>query len=196
MRASPSQDALFGVHIPITTLYDQNYNSDYIYSYWLSYRSGVDGGAEGLSIHLTMFELYNSTFGTYYDSLYYYAEGYSDSKFDSVVKHGNCYHISPTAYLKDRDLLAVEAVQPVVCVDEINRGLNIKISVSFDNSLEPSKQNANILTKTIECGSTLTQSLDSSVHNLIHIQGTGLNGKVTVKLCTTGVSSWAFLFDE
>ena len=196
MRSTPDYSDILGIHIPITTKYDSYYNSDYVYSYWLSYRSGVDGHAKGLSIHLTMFELYSSYFGAYYDSLNYYANGSIDSKYHSVVENGNCYHVYPASFIKDQDLLAAEAVQPLVCVNKSNLGSDIDISVSFLDTHVTTEHQRNVTNHNIQCGtSDITINLDSSQNNLMSVTGTGGDGQVTVKLCNPTFPSEAFFFD-
>ena len=196
MRMSPETGDILGVHIPITTKFDTNYNSDYVYSYWLSYRSGVDGHAEGLSIHLTIFELYSSSFGAYYDSLNYYAHGSTDSKYYSVVENGNCYHVYPASFIKDQDLLAAEAVQPIVCVNKSNIGLDMEISVSFLDVFDPNQHRRDVVQHNIQCGvNDVMMSLDSTQNNLISVTGTGGDGQVTVMLCNPTRPSEALFFD-
>jgi hypothetical protein len=197
MRRNPSSNDILGVHIPITTQHVDRSNSDYVYSYWLSYRSGVEGIAAGLSIHLVWFESYPSLFGAYYDSLFYWAEGAEDSKLKAVVKNGNCYHVSPASYINDVDLLAAEAVQPTVCVDRFNPGSNIKISVSFHDPNDIIKPAIDSVTQNIQCGSDIIATkLDSSKHNILRFTGTGQNGEVTIKLCNPTAFSKAFFYDE
>ncbi len=199
MRTTPSANDIMGVHIPITTKYDSVYKSDYVFSYWLSYRSGVDGVAPGILVHLSIFEIYNSTFGAYYDSLLYYAKGKSEERGDAAIRKGNCYHIAPASYIKDQNLLAAEAVQPVVCVDDINVGSSVDISVSFRGAAYDSRAqiNSNIQHRTLQCGSGLkTMNLDSSNKYVISVTGTGSNGQVTLKLCNPSDRTEAYFFDE
>lgn len=193
-RDTPSENEILGIHIPIASMYNSRSNSTYVFSYWLSYRSGVENKANGLSIHLTTFKLYGSKMGAYYDSLYYYALGFNEDRETSVVKNGNCYHIAPSSYLKDRVLAAAEVVQPVVCVKNFNAGVDIRVSVSFDPFVEEEKT-VNVVEHYIQCGSSMSKSLDSGVHNLIKVSRTGKNGKTTFKMCNPSVTSKAFFFD-
>ena len=197
MENTPKSNQILGIHIPISTKYDPAWDSTYLYSYWLSYRSGANGLANGLSIHLTWFEMYTSSFGMYYDSKMYYAKGFSDEREDAVVKKGNCYHIAPSSYLKDQDLLAAEAVQPVVCVNDIKSGSNLEVSVSFLDPQDAVQPKTDLINYDVQCGSTsMTKTLDPSQKNLFHLTGTGQNGQFTLKLCNPDSFTQALFFDE
>ena len=130
--------------------------------------------------------------------MFHYANGYSELKKDAVVKSGNCYHIAPSSFLKDQDFLAADAVQPIACVDSINEGLGLTVSVSFLDLSESIQPKVDVVTHKFQCGSTtITKLIDSSRYNNFHITGCGENGQVTFKLCNpNGVSSQAFFFDE
>ena len=194
-RDRPLENEILGIHIPIATMYDPDYDSDYVFSYWLSYRSGVDDQARGISVHLTFFELYDSKMGAYYDSLFYYAKGFSESKAEAVVRNGKCYHISPSSYLKDRVLLAAEAVQPVVCVNDFSVGSNVKVTVSFQESSAKKIQKSDFVTHNTQCGSNISKTLNPSKFNLIRVSRTGKNGKVTLKMCNPEATTNAYFSD-
>jgi len=201
MRSQPGANDVLGIHIPIATKYDTTHKSTYLYSYWLSYRSGVNGKATGLLIHYTFYQLYDSMVGAYTDSLLYYAKGYSEAKVDAALTSGKCYHVSPTSYMKDQDLLAAESVQPRICVNSIDIGNSLQVAVSFPSSNELQEsyllQNIPTTTHSIQCGSSATtKSLDSSKQNLLLVTGTGMDGKVSFKMCNPNINSRAIFFDE
>mmetsp|Transcript_18375 Transcript_18375/g.22495 ORF Transcript_18375/g.22495 Transcript_18375/m.22495 type:complete len:983 (-) Transcript_18375:152-3100(-) len=199
MRGSTpsSSNDNFGIHIPITTVYDSKWKHNFVYSYWLSYRSGVDGIAQGLSVHLAWFELYDSMFGAYYDSMFYYSNQWNDIKLDAIVKVGKCFHVSPASYLKDRDLLAVNSVQPVVCVESLDEGSSLTVTVSFLNPHNPPPKQVEVDEHSLTCGSgAMTKRFDASKTHLVHVKGTGQNGQVTVKQCNPDVWSQSYLYDS
>lgn len=199
---NPSSSDILGVHIPISTIYSDYYETSTVYSYWISYRAGVDGDmAEGVSVHLAWFELFG-LFGAYYDSILIDAIGDTESKFDAFIRNNSCYHLSPSAYLKDRDFASSEAVQPVICVNNVDPGSEITISVSFIDPKNPPTQVVDVVEHpTIQCTPTtppLSTSLDSSKFNLFHF-ASGSNGKLTVSLDSpedTVNKSPAYIYDE
>mmetsp|Transcript_15971 Transcript_15971/g.19504 ORF Transcript_15971/g.19504 Transcript_15971/m.19504 type:complete len:936 (-) Transcript_15971:113-2920(-) len=202
-RNNPSSNENMGIHIPITTVYDTYYSTNYVYSYWISYRSGVDGDASnGITIHLAWFELYDSLFGAYFDSMIYDAFGDTSSKLDSFVVDGTCYHISPPAYLKDLDFVSAESLHPVVCVDDITPGSKATVSISFLDKGNPPPLQVDLKEKSpITCSSSLNaptrQSMNSAQYNLLHVSNTGSDGLVTLSLegSDEGGKS-AYFYDE
>ena len=124
-------------------------------------------------------------------------------QFDSFVVEGTCYPILPSGYMKDRHLVNSYVVIPVVCVNSIDIGSSITVSVSFksdtDTLLEPP-----LNTLDLECstsGTTLTQALTAKTEYLVHVPNTGSDGIVTLNMCTqtmtsTSDSSSAYFYDE
>ena len=94
----------------------------FTYSYRLSYRTDEAGFlSEGLSVHVAWFELQKATMtGAWFDSMNYDAIGYTDNKADSMIIANTCYHITPSGYLSDRDIVAANLVQPIICVESID----------------------------------------------------------------------------
>ena len=129
----PSSDNVMAIHIPITVVGDE------VYSFWFSYRSDPDTRG-GLSIHLSWFRL-GGHFGSAYDSLNYDAFGDTFTREDSFVTVNTCYVVNPSSYMKDIDFEAAIAIQPVVCVDSINEGEDITVTVEF---LDPSESSADL----------------------------------------------------
>lgn len=195
---------IMGVHIPIATTVDNR-----VYSYWFSYRSGVDGLAEsGLSVHLAWFE-FGGLFGASYDSMNYDAFGDTgDSTFDSFVLEGTCYIVDPASYLVDRDAVSADAVRPKVCVDSINTGSDVTITVEFLNGdRPPNKVQVYDLTQNgpVECSadfgtSKAFNSFATKFHNIIEVTNTGNDGGLTWQMCPENGGSdtkvSAYFFDE
>jgi hypothetical protein len=198
---SPKSSDALGIHIPIATVYDEYYKSNFVYAYWISYRSGVDGDAShGVSIHLAWFELWGN-YGAYYDSLIYDAFGNTDSKLDSFVIKDSCYHISPSGHMRDRDIIAAESVQPVVCVDDVNPGKDVTVTVSFlDIKTPPTPVVDVVYNPTITCASnaqSITTTIDNSKFNLFHFSSIGSNGIIKASLkSSAGVgAAEAYFYD-
>ncbi len=193
----PQPTDKLGIHIPITTTFDNTYGTDYVHSYWISYRAGGDGDAfNGASIHQVWWELYGSA-GSYFYSMMYDTSGHTPSKQDSFLEVGSCYQISPSAYMKDRDSDSVEGVRPVICVEGVNEGVDITVTVSFlnKNSLPPAKTNY-IEHPRIDCSSAYTQisqTIDSSKHNVLHVTASGSTSKLNIAL---NGDSTAYFHDE
>ena len=192
----PTPERKMGIHIPIVA------KANKLYSYWLSYRSGVDShAAKGLSMHLTWFNL-GGYFGASYDSLNFDAFGDTITRMDSFVVENTCYHLNPPGYLKDETLVPSEKVQPVVCVDSINEGSSITVTVSFLDKVNPPPPKISIEQEVqLECqlgGSTTgTINLDASNHYLIRVENTGSDGNVELDMCTVpGGTASAFFYDE
>jgi len=128
----PTSGDVFGIHIPILGSLDWN---GFLYSYWLQYRAGVDGlASDGVSIHLVWFDLGN-TFGASTDSLNYDAFGDTQTTLDSFVTQ-KCFVVEPSLkLLREQDVFSAEQIVPKVCVDSLDKGTSITVSVSF---LDPS----------------------------------------------------------
>lgn len=167
-----------------------------MYSYWLSYRTGNQFSEKGLSIHMTYFELGDSKFGAWHKRMNYDANGYSDEKWDSFVTEGSCYHMTPPGYLLDRDIVFASEVQPVVCVDAINVGTSINVTVHFKEDGDEALQAiANVEEVSIPC-STQSHIFDSSNYSLLHVNGMGEGGNITLGLSSTSGFAGALFFDE
>jgi hypothetical protein len=200
--SSPVSSDILGIHIPITTIFHERYRTDYLFSYWISYRSGVDGDAsEGVQIHLAWFELYG-VFGSYFDSMLLDSFGHTKSKMDSLVGEDSCYLVSPTAYMKDRDYISAEAVQPIICVDNINSGADVTVSISFLDPQNPPPPMVDLVKPpTIDCSSNniqIQQSIDASTFTLFHVENSGGNGLLHASFDATDESngSVAYFYDE
>jgi len=200
-----SGSTVMGVHVPIAATVD---DADRVYSYWFSYRSGVDGAAEnGLSVHLTWFDL-GGLFGASYDSMNYDAFGDTDTTDDSFVLEGTCYSVDPAAYLMDRDIVSVDAVRPLICVDSINVGSDVTITVKFLDVDDPPSNAVGVDVKTfppLECSASNFGSFKSykgfaSGYKLIEVSNTGGDGVLSWQMCpenaSTDTSVTAFFFDE
>jgi hypothetical protein len=182
----PSSSNKMAIHIPI--LGTPNGKT---YSYWLSYRgTGNDRlAAGGLSVHVSWFSL-GGIYGASYDSLNSDAFGGSDeSVLDSFVVPGTCYPIAPPALLMDLDYGAAEQVQPVACVDSVDKGKSITVSVSFLNPFNLPPVTVTLGSeRELECSKSGTSSgsllldVSSSKAHLLHFAGTGINGTVDVDL--------------
>lgn len=140
-------------------------------------------------MHVSWFSL-GGLFGASYDSLNYDAFGGTDeSVLDSFVVPGTCYPIAPAGPLKDLDYGAVEQVQPVVCVDSVDKGESITVSVYFLNPLKPPRVTVNLGSeRELECSKSGTKSgslvmdVSNSKDHLLHFVGTGMGGAVDVVL--------------
>ncbi len=195
----PTPERMMGIHIPISAVGNK------LYSYWLSYRgAGVDGkAAHGLSVHFSWLSL-GGVFGATYDSTNYDAFGDTDTIFDSFVENETCYHLFPLAYIKDRVFGDVEDVQPVVCVNAIDEGTSISVSVEFLDHENPPTPPVSPHTETLTCsasGSSMELELDADKYNLIHVTDTGFDGQVELSMCSDGsgssdIVSTAFLYDS
>ena len=145
---------------------------------------------------MAYFELGDSTFGAWHDSMNYDATGFTDNKADSFVLVGSCYHMSPPGYLLDLDVVSASAVQPFVCVDELDAGSSITVSVNFrqDDGTSPLPI-VDVEEYSMSC-STQTYDVDASKFSLIHVNGMGKEGGVTVSLSSTSGVAGAIFFDE
>jgi len=178
----PQENDIFGVHIPVFGLGDNK-----MYSYWLQYRSGNDGDAAiGLSVHISWLYL-GGIFGASYDQHNYDAHGDTISTFDSFVLPGTCYVIEPALVLMSIDPFSSEQVVPKVCVESLNEGSDITISVEFlDPSIVALKNTEFTADDEGFCNFnnyTLDTQISSSSNYLFQMKGTGIDGEVTVGLC-------------
>lgn len=203
----PLNNDLMGVHIPIT-IGETEFGETQYFSTWLSYRgSGVDGKASGgLSVHLTWFGDFGQEFGSSYDSMNYDAFGDSTLMIDSFVLPGTCYVIAPSIKVLDFDYLAADAIQPVVCVDSINVGSDITISVSFLDPNAPPAATVAVDEFNLGCAvvaSELPDAVDATKYSVVQVSGTGIGGLVTLSsLCpksgaaTDANSMTAYFYDS
>ena len=110
-------------------------------SYWLSYRGiSADGDAAGgLTIHQGRFRV-GGIFASEYSSLNFDVGGGTENdKYDAFVTPGNCYVITPPKRLLVVDFNAAQRIKPIACVDDLDPGKSITISVSFlDEDSPPS----------------------------------------------------------
>lgn len=183
--APPLGEQIMGIQIPIMG----EASTPTLYSYWLSYRSGNDGDAAGgLSVHLGWLTL-GGTFGAEYDSLSYDAHGNTETVLDSFVLPGTCYIIEPALKLMDIDPYAAKQVIPQVCVDSLNKGSDITVSVSF---LKPdevfavpagAKEPDQELICTSDQQASINLKLEAQSFSLIHVTGTGTDGVVSINSC-------------
>lgn len=206
----PAPGRAMAVHVPLAHDGDRT-----LYSFWFSYRgAGNDGStARGLSVHFATFLLREHMYGAEYDSHRYYAEGDTLDKREALVAAGTCYAVHPSAYLKDRDLAAAAAVRPVVCVDAVDEGSSIDISVSFvdGESLPPAPaataEGGGLEVITLECSggaspvATTDYVLNARDSHLIHVINTGYDADISLSLCTddgsaSDVQARGFLYDE
>jgi len=173
-----------GIHIPIMAI------GNTVYSYWLSYRgTGYDGAAAGgLSVHLSWYRL-GGIFGATYDSQNYDAIGNTrDTTSDSFVTNNSCYYIFPGGFMKDKDYISSIQVQPVVCVNSIDVGNSITVTVDFIDADAPPSPQVSPVKTTLDCtvsGSFIALEADASDYNLIHVQNAGADGIVEMKMCAT-----------
>ena len=196
---APSSANVMAIHIPVL-----GGGTRSAFSYWLSYRSNYTESRTGLSIHITRFNL-GGLFGAQFDSLNFDAIGNSSSTKDSFVLPNTCYVIQPPGLLMDIDSASAEQIKPVVCVNDIDIGNSITISVSFlRDAAGPPSIEVNDVGK-LECGvggrSFGDQSLDmsaSQVH-LIEYIGSGVDGNVSFSFCQNSgskVDVRAFFYDS
>ena len=192
----PSKSNLMAVHIPVLGVGDSN-----VYSYWLSYRTNYTDARNGLSMHLAKFNL-GGMFGALFQSLNFDAIGDTSTTSDSFILNGTCYVIQPPGVLMDIDRTSVEQIQPVICVNDIDKGKSITISVSFLNKETPTKafikQNALRCSKiTSNFGPKLLDMVSNNVH-MLEYNGTGQDGSVTLSLClaTGSASVRAYFYDS
>jgi hypothetical protein len=192
----PSSNNTMAVHIPISAT-TNIYGTKIAYSYWLSYRGvGVNGlAAGGLSVHFSWFAL-GEPYGASYDSMNYDAYGDTNTTLDSFVTPGTCYLVTPNGLMMDVDPASGFEIQPIVCVDSVNQGSNITISVSFLNPKSPPVSNVTLSSqRQLGCSADGASSGDvllemsSGNGHLIHVKGTGYSGKIDVSLCRSSSSS-------
>jgi hypothetical protein len=187
----PSSTTKMAIQIPISAVDRDGFTR--AYSYWLSYRGfSADGkAAGGLSVHVGWFDL-GGIFGASYDSLNYDAVGSTSTNEDSFVLPGTCYLISPSGMSLDADPASVEQVMPIACVEKVNKGKSLTVSVTFRNrTVAQTPARPVSTTRNLKCGSqgvtTGDITLDMSVGktHLLHINTTGLNGTVDFDFCRT-----------
>ena len=123
-------------------------------------------------------------------------------QFDSFVLEGTCYPIAPSGYMKDRHLINALAVKPVVCVDSIDVGTSITVTVSFESDINTKMMAVN--TVELGCstsGTSLSQTFSANTDYLVHVVNTGSDGAITLDMCidtptaTTDFSK-AYVYDE
>lgn len=192
----PLEDTVMAVHIPIAV------TNNRVYSYWLSYRSDPDTQG-GLSIHLSWFFNLGGNFGAEYDSLSYDAYGDTFTREDSFVTVNTCYVVNLSAYMKDIDFESAMAIQPVVCVDSIDEGKDITVSVEFLDTKEPSALAGDIEPLNVQCSQTGDEehlSLDLTNPTLLHVKNTGQDGIVRLSFCPQtrdlNLVTKSFIYDE
>jgi hypothetical protein len=180
----PSSTNKMAVHIPVL-----GQGTDQVYSYWLSYRAGYGESRVGLSIHVARFYMFGQ-FGAQFESINFDAFGNTTGTEDSFVLPNTCYHIQPPGLLMDIDPSSVEQIQPIVCVDNIDVGNSITISVSFFNrtSVPPSTidfKSAGKLECSIGGSNSGEKTLDMSggQKHLVEYVGSGIDGSVTFSVC-------------
>lgn len=195
----PTQEQKMAILIPIAV------QGTEMYSFWLSYRSPLTGVQEGLSILFSEFRL-GGIYGGTYDSHRYFASGDSlTDKNPAFVLPNTCYHVFPSAYMKDRNYLAAIDVQPVVCVGNIISGVSIDVTVHFiDPASPPEPTVVNHISMAINCSDAaapIDYTLDANSLYSIEVMGTGANGDVTLDICTSSnavsdTSVSAFFYDQ
>ena len=191
-QVEPSNENKMAIHIPITAATDTR-----VFSYWLSYRGiGCDGLASGgLSVHVSWFDL-GGIFGASYDSLNYDAYGDTVTKLDSFVTPGTCYVITPPGVLMDADPVSADQVVPVACVDSVNQGIDITVSVSFLNKNSPPPVTVSLASdRRLTCSKrgsssrSISLSMLSRTSHLIRYNSTGSHGRIVLSLCRKSVMS-------
>lgn len=202
VNVPPSKDNLMAVHIPILAS-----SSKRCYSYWLSYRgTGNDlAAAGGLSIHVSWFKL-GGIFGASYDSLNYDAFGDTSTTADSFVVPGTCYVVAPSPLMMDIDIAVSESIQPIVCVDDVNEGQSVTISVSFlDLDDPPETATAAATERLLGCSESGSESGDLELDvseaktHLLHYEGTGFGGSIDASFCVssnTPLEVTAYFYDR
>jgi len=197
---------IMGIHIPITNV------GKSLYSYWLSYRGG-NPAKVGLSVHISWFyNIGTGQFGAHYDSLNYDANGGTDTREDSFVLPGTCYHISPSIKMLEIDPLASLSTQPVVCVKNLEESESITVEVSFISlpirekefvqhntadhlGLQRTNQGNNN-DVVMQCGTSMKLDVASNTDQLLHIKNTGKNGNLALGLCPSFGSATAYIYDR
>ena len=110
--------------------------------------------------------------------------------------------------MKDRDPMAADEVHPLVCVNDINEGSSIDITVSFvDGQNTDERQGQEIMT--LDCSlsggssdaATADYELEAKRSHLIHVVNAGSNADISMSICTDSASSSdvlanGFLYDE
>ena len=185
---------IMAIQIPIMAVATGDF-----YSIWLSYRSGVDGLASGgLGVHAARITL-GGLFGGRYRAYSYDAHGSTESVFDSFVLPDTCYVIEPPLLIPEIDFPAKQVV-PQVCVDSLNVGTDITVTVSFldPNLLYQASSRPQQPDQEFDCSfdgeTSITQSISGESSKLIHVSNTGSDGIIFSDLCSTDVE--AYIYDS
>lgn len=196
----PASNRKMAVHIPVFR------KGNTLYSYWLSYRGFGNNGnaANGLSIHAIWYRFCNGCqFAATFDSLNYDAFGDTLTTMDSFVLPNTCYLITPSLKLLKEDPSMTEDIQPIVCVDSVDNGNSITISVSFlDTDVTPTSQIALGSEIEAECSSSGIVAdfhMANGNHHLLHYTGTGSDGTLDFSACISAGSqagAKAFFYDS
>ena len=103
------------------------------------------------------------------------------------MRENTCYHVSPSSYMKDTDIIAAEAIQPVICVESIDVSKSVTVSMSFldpKNPPSPTRQMNNINHEWSSSGQKKNLSnIQTNKYNLIHVTSTGEDGIIDIDLC-------------
>merc|ERR1712038_1102807 len=124
-------------------------------------------------------------------SLNYDAFGDTFTREDSFVTVGTCYVVNPSSYMKDIDFEAAIAIQPVVCVDSIDEGKDITVSVEFLDPKESSTDLTSVETLEMQCsqaGDEVSMSLDVTDPTLLHVKNTGQDGILSLSFCPSSIA--------
>lgn len=200
----PTSSRKMGVYIPVFR------KGNRLSSYWLSYRgAGNEGKASGgLSIHSVWYSFRtNSPFAASFDSLNYDAFGDTATTADAFVLPNTCYLVTPSVKFMREDPASTEQVQPIVCVDSIDAGNSITVSVSFREEYHTPTSQLTLASET-EAGCSAgtdgaqidtTLDLSNGKHHLIHHTLSGSDGELSLNACMSSgsVSSvTAFVYDS
>jgi hypothetical protein len=198
----PSATNIMAVHIPLLGELDNTG----LFSYWLSYRgSSVAGRArKGLSVHLTSLYGFGGPFAAYYDSVNFDAVGDTPETTDSFVLPNTCYVLTPPVMLMKVNYDEAQRIRPVVCVNDIELGASITISVSFIDPKASTTSPFLSSQQTLGCGaasSTTAKSLDASngKRHLLSFTGTGQEGRLALSFCRDAGSTssvTAYFYDS
>jgi hypothetical protein len=179
-----------------------------LFSYWISYRGG-NPAKIGLSIHLVRYA-FGGAFGALYDSWQYDVNDVNGDrkKSDSFLGPESCYYIGPSGFMRDIELVDVEQVHPVICTQELVEGTHAKVNVFFlsmssmppDNTADGSAVVVTALNCNTSGATTDVIEVDATKHNIIHVQKTGYDATVGLKMCsgtaTSDMMSQAYLYDK
>lgn len=201
-NVTPSQRNIMAVNIPIFGTPAE------ASSYWLSYRGiSADGDAAGgLTIHQGRFKV-GGIFASEYSSVNFDVGGDTETKLDAFVTPGNCYVITPPKRLLDTDFSGAQRVKPIVCVDGVDPGKSITISVSFLNESSPPVTRVSLASRQreLQCSQSGSNTglyevdVSGGKAHILHHTGTGDQGKITTNLCMssgTTSSATAYFYDS